>query len=165
MQTSGNVAFQIGALLAALVAFGTRERPFAWRLNVLLECVFPVPLLTLLGTSWLAESPRWLVRNGRAEEAARILRTLHPSRVNSSALADHELLEIQTERDLHSDCPPEILRRWKSPILDKKNRRQILILVWVAWVLSMAGVSGLVKSAQRLMGGQCDRSLHADSRA
>jgi hypothetical protein len=54
---------------AAWAGFGTYFEPnptIQWRLLVALQCV--APLILLLGSPWIPESPRWLINRKRDQQ-------------------------------------------------------------------------------------------------
>ncbi|KAF2217804.1 hypothetical protein CERZMDRAFT_80476 [Cercospora zeae-maydis SCOH1-5] len=71
-----NLCWAFGQLIAAgvLEAFATSNSRWAYRIPFALQWIFPLPLFLLI---WFCpESPWWLVRRGRTEEAAHALRRL-----------------------------------------------------------------------------------------
>ena len=62
-----------GAIVSAVATLGTLYlgNSWAWRAPVLLQAFFP--LLQILGLLMIPESPRWLVAQGRREEALEML--------------------------------------------------------------------------------------------
>ncbi|OAL30531.1 hypothetical protein AYO20_08750 [Fonsecaea nubica] len=72
------VALVFGYLLSAWVGYGTyfaSNEMFAWRFPLSLSCLFP--LILLIGSPWIPESPRWLIWKDRLEEAWKITEQLH----------------------------------------------------------------------------------------
>jgi SP family general alpha glucoside:H+ symporter-like MFS transporter len=68
-----NACWGIGQLLALGVLRGllSRQDDWGWRIPYALQWMWPVPLITI---AWFApESPWWLVRRGRHEDAKRSL--------------------------------------------------------------------------------------------
>jgi hypothetical protein len=55
-------------------AFSSHEQSFAWRVPVILQCVFLIPMLLLLVL--IPESPRWLAAHDRPDEALTVLHRL-----------------------------------------------------------------------------------------
>ncbi|OQV08484.1 hypothetical protein CLAIMM_12748 [Cladophialophora immunda] len=86
----------LGYCLAAWVGFGFWHLPatnnWQWRGPTLLQCL-PVAIL-LPCLYWLPESPRWLVIQGRDDEASLILQKLH-----APDEADQELLQIKAQAE------------------------------------------------------------------
>ncbi|KAL3455177.1 hypothetical protein BJX64DRAFT_295297 [Aspergillus heterothallicus] len=80
-----NMMWGLGQMIASgmLRAFVNRSDQWAYRIPFALQWVWPLPLL--IGISFAPESPWWLVRKGRNEDARKSLRQL------SSAYTDAEL--------------------------------------------------------------------------
>ncbi|KAJ5721741.1 uncharacterized protein N7483_009675 [Penicillium malachiteum] len=64
----------------------------AWRIPAWCQCIGPV--ITLLLTASMPESPRWLVKRGRLDEARNILVKYHVNGKEDDALVVHEFGEI-----------------------------------------------------------------------
>ena len=60
----------------------------SWRLCLSLQIV--APLLLLMGSPWLPESPRWLIGHHRGTEGLEVLRKLHVTKVDTSDIAAKE---------------------------------------------------------------------------
>ncbi|KAJ0417557.1 sugar transporter [Aspergillus carlsbadensis] len=80
-----NMMWGLGQMIASgmLRAFVNRSDQWAYRIPFALQWVWPIPLL--IGISFAPESPWWLVRKGRNDDARKSLRQL------SSAYTDAEL--------------------------------------------------------------------------
>ncbi|KAH7386664.1 general substrate transporter [Phaeosphaeria sp. MPI-PUGE-AT-0046c] len=73
-----------GHALAAWTGYGcyfSTNQAFQWRFLLSAQAI--APLLLLLATRWIPESPRWLVEQGRGQEALQILCDLHTDKENS----------------------------------------------------------------------------------
>ena len=57
---------------------------YSWRVPVILQCIFLVPMLALLFT--IPETPRWLAAHGRADEALQVLRRLNRGKLEDEAI-------------------------------------------------------------------------------
>lgn len=92
-------AITIGLLLAAIVNNSTNARPDtgAYRIPIAVQLAFGI--IMSVGVFILPESPRWLIKRGRTEDAARAL-----ARLNSTDLDDPvvraELADVQTNLDI-----------------------------------------------------------------
>lgn len=70
------MSWSIGGIIVAGVTYGTNQRndQWSWRLPTALQWLFPTPLLVIL--FFAPESPWWLVRRGRKQEALRSIERL-----------------------------------------------------------------------------------------
>ncbi|KAH6884281.1 general substrate transporter [Thelonectria olida] len=89
-----NTCFYFGAVLAAWSTYGTfrLQSTWAWRIPSILQQA--LPLFQTAFVFWLPESPRWLLANGREEEARRTLVRYHAGGDEDSPLVHFELNEI-----------------------------------------------------------------------
>lgn len=130
----------LGALVAAWVTYGTFkiENDWAWRLPSLLQCVTSVfqGIIVLFGP----ESPRWLVGQGRREEALEMLIKYHGGGDRDSPLVEFEMAEIEATLEV------EQLQRassWLEFLRTRGNRRRLYIVATSGFCLQWAG-NGLV---------------------
>jgi len=91
-----NTGWYVGSIIAACVTFGTRNysSSWGWRLPSLFQILLPV--VALPGFILCPESPRWLVAQGRTEEARKIISTYHAGGDDNAPLLNYEMLEIET---------------------------------------------------------------------
>ncbi|EED24629.1 hexose carrier protein, putative [Talaromyces stipitatus ATCC 10500] len=70
------MSWSIGQIIVAGATYATNKRDdqWAWRLPLALQWIFPTPLLILI--FFAPESPWWLIRRGRKDEALRSLESL-----------------------------------------------------------------------------------------
>lgn len=66
----------VGATFAVTCNWGLHARNDQWAYRVVIILQIVVPVLMFLGAFILPESPRWLIKKGRTEEAAKVLRLL-----------------------------------------------------------------------------------------
>ena len=79
------------------------------------------PLLLLIGSPWLPESPRWLIINRRQQEGFANLRKLHSRRGDpEEILAREEFLQIRRQVELESTETHGIRQLLKRPSSRKR---------------------------------------------
>lgn len=91
-----NVVYFIGQITAAGITFGTNSIPsnWAWRIPSFLQMV--PSLLQISFILFLPESPRWLIRKDRHEEAYEILVQYHAEGDHDSEFVQAEMAQIRT---------------------------------------------------------------------
>lgn len=107
-----------GAIVAAWATYGTFRMPnsWSWRIPSLLQALVSVfqGLLIYL----VPESPRWLIANGRTEEATRILCKYHSGTEEPDELVRLQVAEITSaiefERSLESTSYIQFFRTSRS---------------------------------------------------
>ncbi|KAK1238887.1 hypothetical protein MKX08_005948 [Trichoderma sp. CBMAI-0020] len=107
------MAWSIGSIIvaAATLGYNKRDDQWAWRVPLALQWIFPTPLLVLI---FLApESPWWLIRRGRKEEALRSIERLGGKSGQNSAntLA---MMERTVEIEKQMGGAPTILDLFKG---------------------------------------------------
>lgn len=97
-------------------------------------------LLFFVGMFWVPESPRWLVKNGRSEQARGILK-----RISGEVYATAELAEVQTT--LASE---EIRHVRFQDLLDPKMRRVLVLGVVLAVFQQWCGINVIFNYAEEI---------------
>ncbi|GFF57333.1 hexose transporter protein [Aspergillus udagawae] len=126
----------IGAFFAALMTFVGLYVPgdWGWRFPSLLQVIGPVAVIVV--TFFCPESPRWLIKKGREEEALDVLAKFHANGDREDALVQLEMQQISAaiEREFVQQ---------KSTIVDflrtPGNRRRLATLVALACSLNWMG--------------------------
>lgn len=135
-----NTTWYLGSIVAAWVTYGTFriENTWSWRIPSLLQGVPSVIQMFLV--FWLIpESPRWLVSNGRVEEARAILLRLHCNGDESDPLIDFEMHEI-TE-GIRQDQEIAKTTTYRSLFATPGNRRRMLAIIPYSFFSQWSGVS------------------------
>ncbi|KAJ5257106.1 hypothetical protein N7478_013210 [Penicillium angulare] len=127
MHGVGTVTAYILAAVVAL-AFSFVKDPVQWR------CIFII--LTGLGVMYLGtlflipESPRWLMENGREEEARKVLEYLHSTKDDKGAAFAHaELKQIKAQVEIEKNTPGGFIYIACTP--SHRKRALCSILLWV----------------------------------
>ncbi|KAH7267975.1 hypothetical protein MRS44_011740 [Fusarium solani] len=130
------VAGYAGASWIGLGCYFEDDPTIQWRLCMAFQIL--APLLLLLGSNWLPESPRYLIYHGRLNEGLQVLKNLHSSKDDTThRLAANEFAEIQRQIDLDREHELPWLALWKRP-----NTRRRLIYGFLA--IAVAQSSGVL---------------------
>jgi sugar porter (SP) family MFS transporter len=130
--------YSIGSICAAWSTFGTFRinGEASWRIPSALQ---GLPSLIQLSLVWFVpESPRWLVSQGKNDEAFAILVKYHGEGDATDPLVVAEYQEIITALDKESEIKETIasfLHSMKSP----GNRKRLIIMTWAAICSQMSG--------------------------
>ncbi|KAK3943949.1 maltose permease [Diplogelasinospora grovesii] len=104
-----NLCFVIGQLLGNGVCAGTSQLNDHWAYSIPFALQWFWCLIILPGLFWVPESPWWLVRKGRLEDAENVLRRLASGKVNIAAtlavIVETDRLEQELEMgSTYWDC-------------------------------------------------------------
>ncbi|ORX46983.1 general substrate transporter [Hesseltinella vesiculosa] len=129
-------SFPFGALIAAVVTYGTYQIPstWAWRIPSLLQCF--AAMLQIGFTSFCPESPRWLVHRGRVDEARAVLIKYHGGGDPNSPLVEFELREIVTALEQEK---LKKASKWKEFVATKGNRHRLAIILFMPVITQLSG--------------------------
>jgi len=119
--------YYAGSLLSAWIVFGTRDlaSDWAWRIPSLMQIAFP--LIALPGILLVPESPRWLIRQERVEEARGILVRFHAGGDEDSKLVAFEMDEITQSIMLEQSASEG--SRWIDCLKTPGNRYRLFLSV------------------------------------
>lgn len=107
------MSWSIGSVIVAGVTYGTNQmtNQWAWRIPLALQWIFPIPLLALIFMA--PESPWWLIRHGRKDQALKSIERLGSKKYDST----HEtlaMMERTVEMEKHSGGDPTLLDLFKG---------------------------------------------------
>lgn len=124
-----NIVQFSGVLLFTGVTYvlGPKDSPDAYQIPF--ACQWIVPSLVLLSIFFWPESPVWLVRAGRREEAIRSLEKLH----GTGDQIDRDGILAQIEETLDHESRDQAATDNKSYLecFDKRHRSRTLISMWI----------------------------------
>lgn len=118
----------LGGVMAAWVGYGFAQYQSdnlssrQWRAPLALG-VLPA-LILLCCLYWVPESPRWLIRNGRDDEAQRVL-----TRLNAPEEATYELLQIRAQIQHDETLPSSYLSLITRPSYRKRSILAVLTTI------------------------------------
>ncbi|KAI5464428.1 general substrate transporter [Mariannaea sp. PMI_226] len=121
------MSWSIGSIIVAGATYGFNKRSdeWSWRVPLALQWIFPTPLLILVFIA--PESPWWLIRRGRKEEALRSIRRLG-SESEESAQKSLAMMERTVEIEALQGGAPTLLDLLKGTDL----RRTIITCLMYA---------------------------------
>lgn len=107
----------------------------AWRPPMGIQMVPPVILL--IGLYWIPESPRWLLAQGRAEEAWTIVARLHRSRTDTTTeFAEREFYQMKVQIDFESRMDTSYAEIFRRPSF----RKRAFMTIFLTFVVTSSGV-------------------------
>ncbi|KAL4820353.1 general substrate transporter [Aspergillus spinulosporus] len=131
------VTWPLGSLIAAWVTYGTFKMEgsdWSWRIPSALQCFFSLvqAVLALLAP----ESPRWLIYQGRREEALAILTKYHGHGAADSRLVRFEMAEITATLEMEK---VQRLSRWTEWLSTRGNRHRLFLACYIPAMLQWSG--------------------------
>lgn len=144
-------SFQLNIVLGIFVAYisnyllaGGGEESWRWMLGIM---VVPAVIFTIL-IRFIPESPRWLILNGKTEQAIPILKRIGEMDVNK------EIAEIKSSISDH-----------KESLFQKKYRKPLLYAIILAMFNQLSGINAIIYYAKRIfaMAGFDDSSAYLQS--
>lgn len=138
-----------GVVLAYWLEFGLSfidggKSAFRWRFPIAFQIIF---LLVLFSSVWFfPESPRWLVKVGREEEARYILQRLRGSSPEDRLRAEAEFQDILSIAEMektvvHGDSYLSMLFGYKSG--DLHIGRRVQLVIWLQIMQEWVGIAGV----------------------
>ncbi|EJT99118.1 hexose transporter [Dacryopinax primogenitus] len=137
-----NSLWYSGSIVAAWTTFGTftmTGTSWSWRIPSAIQAIPSV--LQVLFMWWCPESPRYLMRKGREEEALRVLAHYHARGNENDPLVQFEFNEIREAIELDARVAQQV--GWRTLFSTPGNRRRLRIFLALAFFSQWAG-NGLV---------------------
>ncbi|KAF2643166.1 MFS transporter [Massarina eburnea CBS 473.64] len=136
------IAYALGYALAGWLGFACFFLPadspyaqFSWRFPLAFQCLFP--LLVLMGWNFILFSPRWLLQQGRREEAFSVVRKLHARPEDPEHIrAKEEFFLIEKQYDLDKSLLVRPFELFRTPA----NRRRALVGFLLMWGDQFLGI-------------------------
>lgn len=132
-----NTCFFVGSIAAAWVSYASLAIPgaWSWKVPVAMQLFWSLAQVALV--SMCPESPRWLVRHGKGEQAKSIMVRYHANGYQEDELVGAEfaamLAEVEVqERDTGSSS-------WRALVATKGNRRRLFLSVVIAVATQWVG--------------------------
>lgn len=131
------VSWPLGSLIAAWVTYGTfqmTESSWSWRLPSLLQCSFS--LIQAVLSVFAPESPRWLIYQGRSQEALDIFVKYHGDGNPNSRLAHFEMAEVTATLQMEKIQKQS---RWGEWVSTKGMRHRLFLALYIPAMLQWSG--------------------------
>ena len=132
--------------------FSFHNRSYAWRVPVILQCVFLIPMLFIIAI--LPESPRWLAAHGQEEESLAVLRRLRGHSLDDETIVRlHEdiVRAVQEEKALNAGS-------WKNIFKSDRihSRRRLLIACGIQAFQQLGGINAIICESHAFSKGASD---------
>ncbi|KAL2836295.1 general substrate transporter [Aspergillus pseudoustus] len=132
--------YSVGSIVAGWCTFGTFriDGTASWRIPSTLQAVPSV--IQLIFVWFIPQSPRWLVSQGRNEEALAVLVKYHGEGNSDDPVVQHEYEEIRNTLRAEHDVSQMTIFSFLVELVSKPgNRRRTFIIVWAAICSQMSG--------------------------
>ncbi|KAI5475619.1 hypothetical protein MNV49_001129 [Pseudohyphozyma bogoriensis] len=133
-----NTNWAIGALLAAWITFGTAwiATRWCWRIPYIVQLA--PSLYVLISTQFVPESPRWLLAQGRTDEALAFLVTYHGDGDAKDEMVLFEYAEMQEALQAEKEARAS---RYSQMFATPANRKRMGLVALIAFMQQLNGSS------------------------
>lgn len=139
------LAITVGIFVMAIFNERMEEVVWGWRLGIALQCI-PCALIILLTVTVLPESPRWLIKMGRAPEAEDALQRLAHGSENADKAVSYEMAQIRNEVETEE----QVGQGSFGELFQRENLPSFLCGAGVAFSQNVTGVNFFMSYATTL---------------
>lgn len=135
-----NTCYFLGSTFAAWTSYEAMkiQSAWSWKLPVAMQLFWSLAQLTL--RIFCPESPSWLVRHGREENAKEILVRYHANGLENDELVCSELARMRASADAERQTP---VTGWLALVSTPGNRKRLVLSMVIAVATQWAG-NGIV---------------------
>lgn len=133
-----NVLWYLGSIIASWFTFGTSylSSTWAWRIPSYAQAAPSLVLILLIWT--VPESPRWLVAQGKREEAHRVLARYHANGDMDDPLVAAELLQFE-----HDSTSKGAQCTWTELLGESRIRSRMYIVIFIGLCVDWCGQNNI----------------------
>ncbi|RSM04050.1 hypothetical protein CEP52_007022 [Fusarium oligoseptatum] len=124
-------------LIGFATVFPQIQSTWSWRIPSALQAA--IPFCQLLFIYWVPESPRWLIANGKKDQAVAILTKWHAAGQIASPLVEYEIAEI--EKALELERNQESSAWWLTLVQTGPMRKRTFIACVLGFFSQWNGIS------------------------
>lgn len=134
LTTYVNLCWVTGQLISTGVLRGllNRSDQWAWRIPYAIQWIWPIPII--VGVLFAPESPWWLIRHGRHEDAIRSLRALSSSHRDSMGYDLDDTVAMMVVTNTHEELTRKGVTYWDCLRGVNLRRTEIVCCVWMIQV-------------------------------
>ena len=131
-----NIFFFVGSISAAWTSYGTLNirNSWSWQLPVAVQILWNIAQLTLV--MFCPESPRWLVRNQKMEQAKKILAKFHANGCADDPLVQFEFSSICTSAGMENQGTQA---GWLALSATPGNRKRLILSIAIGVATQWVG--------------------------
>ncbi|KAK9326578.1 general substrate transporter [Lipomyces starkeyi] len=150
-----------GTLLVYWIDYGFsfHLNSYAWRVPVILQCAFLIPMLLLL--TLVDETPRWLAAHDRHNDALEVLRTLNNGKISDSevvAIYEDILQTVSVEETMGAGSWKDLLKNVKI-----QSQRRFFIACAIQAFQQLGGINAIIYYSGTIFRKSVGFSAHMSS--
>ena len=131
-----------GIFLSYWIDFGFSGilESYAWRVPVILQCIFLIPMLFILPI--IPDTPRWLAAHNRSDQALNVLQRLHHGRMSDDEIHDLHQVIVKTaayEAALNAGSWRKVFARD-----DIRSTRRLFLACFIQAAQQLGGINAII---------------------